>query len=244
MWHLWRFTREDTAEARRYFEASLKRDPEFAPSLAALSYLLVLEVILGFAPAIAPVIVEAVSYGERAAEADPRNPFARFALGRALALQGQHGAAVSELRSAVELNPSSAHGHFGLASALLTKPAPEPEEALMHLERTIRLSPHDPNSWGFMTHAAIACLLLGRFAAALEWADGAIRRNPKQFWSHLWKAAALAQLGEQTAASREIVLAEEIRADVSITLLFQTLLRWDSKDNPAIEGLIKAGLAR
>lgn len=243
MWHLWRFTPEDAADARESFEASLREESEFAPSLAGLAYLLVLEVLLGFTDDADAAKAQAVACGQRAIAADSRNPFAHFALGRALALSGEFDPAVSELRAAVQLNPSFAHGHFGLASALISKHTPEPEEALMHVERAIQLSPHDPNSWGFMTHAAIACLLLGRFAAAMEWADAAVRRSPKQFWPYLWKGAALAQLDQQSAASSEIAMAKKLKPDVSVELLFQ-IFHWENQENPVIEGLLRAGLDR
>ena len=60
---------------------------------------------------------EAVSMARRAASLEPKDPLARYALGRALLANQNFQESVSELEIARELAPASAKVHFQLANA-------------------------------------------------------------------------------------------------------------------------------
>jgi TolB-like protein/Flp pilus assembly protein TadD len=242
MWHLWRFTKEDSIHARQWLKSCLAQDGRFAPALSAMSYVLTLEVILGFAEGADEVTQAALAYGRQAAAADPRDAFCHFALGRALSLNREHEGAVAELRKAIDLNPSFAHGYFGLAVALLAQPTPGPIEAVSCLERAMSLSPHDPNSWGFMSITALAHIQLERYDAAVAWCEQAIRKDASQYWPHLWNAAALANLGREAEAAMALQRAKDRKPNLSLALLRRTFLDRASNDNPVMTGLAKLGL--
>jgi len=242
MWHLWRFTKDDSVHALHWFRSCLAQDNRFAPALSALSYTLTLEVILGFAEEPDEVTQAALAYGRQATAADPRDAFCHFALGRALSLNRDHEGAVAELRKTIELNPSFANGYFGLAVALLAQPTPSPIEAVSCLERAMSLSPHDPNSWGFMSVTALAHILLEQYDAAVEWCERAIRKDASQYWPHIWNAAALANLGREAEAAKPLQFAKDRKPDLSLALLRRSYLGWASNNDSVMAGLAKAGL--
>ena len=111
--------------------SALEHESGFAPALGLLAYLLALDVLLGRASEPQSARSRALEYGRRAVASDPRDPFARHGLGRALAINGDREGAIVELRRCVELNPSFAQGHFSLAGRLAY--ADRASEAIPHL---------------------------------------------------------------------------------------------------------------
>jgi TolB-like protein len=217
MWHLWRFTKQDSTEAQHCLMSALEHEPGFAPALGLLAYLLALDVLQGLASEPQIARSRALEYGRRAVVSDPRDPIAHHGLGRALAINGDREGAIVELQKCVELNPSFAQGHFSLAGRLTY--ADRASEAIPHLERAMSLSPHDPNMWGFLVVTAGAHLQLREFELSAHWAEKSSRSNPDQFWPHLIRAAALGHLGRIVAAQDALATARVLNPDVSLDQL-------------------------
>lgn len=75
----------------------------------------------------------------RAARLEPRKGSIVEALGRAYYNSGQHGRAAEVFAELLEIDPSSAYGHYGLGQAL--KQLGRRDEARTHLRLSIALAP-------------------------------------------------------------------------------------------------------
>jgi tetratricopeptide (TPR) repeat protein len=94
---------------------------------------------------------------------------------------------------AVTFNPNSAWAWAARGYVLVLRN--RPELAIDAFQRAMRLSPLDPQTYYFAGGIAFACLYMGRFEEAVEWADRSFDQEPR-FTSVLrLKLVACAQLG-------------------------------------------------
>jgi adenylate cyclase len=242
LWHTYRRTREDLAEAQRMFQQAIEIDPGLARAYAAAEEACFFQFVGGYAePGQAPK-TDALHFAERAVQLDGQDAFSRYALGRALTLVRRHDSAVFELRKAIELNPSFAQAHYALAMALAT--GGHPGDALPHIELAMRLSPQDPYFGQFLVRRAEAYLFLGRLEEAVEAAELSLR-EPNIQWSR-WAilAAAQAHLGRLEEARRSIAALLTLRPGIDLAFARDY---WPIADTTALEylleGLRKAGLS-
>ena len=103
---------------------------------------------------------------------------------------------------AIDLNPSFAAAHCGLADTLCYEG--RYDEAILRFEKAIELSPNDPQRWAFLTYGAMALIFKGDYESAVNWADRTSVIPNCQYWTLAHKAVALAYLGEQSDASKAV----------------------------------------
>ncbi len=244
LWHLWKFGRNDIANARKLLQRAQNLDPGYATSYAFESYAHYLDAMLGFSEAPDESLTAALNAAERALVLDDKDPVAYFALGRVQMMRGEHDASVAELQRSVALNPSFAMAHHGLGFALVL--SGRLEEANDELDIAVRLSPRDPVLWGTMCFRSVCYNLLQDFAAAAEWAQKAVsepRSAAGGYWSHAALASALGNLGQLSDAHKAVNEALKRKPDLSCAYLEKTL----PTKHPGglkfyLEGLAKAGL--
>jgi adenylate cyclase len=241
LWHFWRYTREDTDEAERLFQSSIDLDPGFGPAYAGIAYLLNFHVVYGWTDTPDQTLGRALRAGQLAVSTDDKDPFAHFALGRTLALQGNFEAAIAELEQAIDLNPNLALAYYGLGFALTW--SGRAREALPHFHKAIRQSPHDPALWTFETLTGFAHIHLGEYAEAVEWLRKAARHPNSGFWANLSLAVAFVEQEESDKARAAMDAALQLQPDLSVTAVAAMLgsLHPDWKDR-YLDGLRKAGL--
>jgi adenylate cyclase len=241
LWHTYKRTREDLAEAQRLFRQAIEIDPGMARAYAAAEEAFFFQFVGGYVDTLAGTKADALRFAEKAVELDGQDAFNRYALGRVLTLVRRHDSAVFELRKAVELNPSFAQAHYALGMALAT--GGHPEDSLPHIDLAMRLSPQDPYFGQFLVRKAEACLFLGRLEEAIESAERSLR-EPNIQWSR-WAilAAAQAHLGRMEDAKRSIEGLRTLRPDIDLAF---TRDYWPIADvdalNFLVDGLRKAGL--
>jgi tetratricopeptide (TPR) repeat protein len=242
LWHTYKRTREDLAEARRLFGQALAIDPGLARAYAATEEAFFFQWVGGYADTGQVARGDALQFAEKAVELDAHDAFNRYALGRALILTRRHDQAVFELRKAIELDPNFAQAHYALAMALAT--GGRPAEALPHIEMAMRLSPQDPYYGQFLVRRAEACFFLGRLEEAVEAAERSLR-EPNIQWSR-WAilAAAQAHLGRLQEARGSIEGLHRLRPDVDYAFVRDY---WPISDAKALDylmdGLRQAGLS-
>ena len=241
LWHTYKRTREDLAEAQRLFRQALERDPGLARAYAAAEEAFFFQWVGGYADKSYAAKGDALLLAQKAVQLDGQDAFNRYALGRALILMRQHDSAVFELRKAIELDPSFAQAHYALAMALAT--GGHPQEALPHIELAMRLSPQDPYFGQFLVRRAEACFFLGRLEEAVQAAESSLR-EPNVQWSR-WAilAAAQAHLGRLPQARASVEALHQMRPDIDFEFVRDY---WPIADANAIDylmdGLQKAGL--
>lgn len=214
MWHLWRYTPEDGARSREYFERAIELDPTLASAYSGLGLILSHHVLMGWTDDPATVLSEARQSTEQALTRDPRDAFAHYTMGRILTLYGEHEPALVELHEAHDLNPNFALTHFGLGFSLVW--FGRTSEALPYLERAIQQSPNDPVRWSFELITGIALWWEGRHDEAAAVLTKARRHSNADFWPAAAAAVNYITLGDEKAAGEAVSEAMRKRPDLSV----------------------------
>ena len=245
LWHLWRFSPSNVAEARHLFQRAAELDPNFAQTFAALGFALYMEVVFSYTTSPLENLDQAQQAANQAVALDDKEAMAHHTLGRVLSLRGDYNSAIAEMRTAIDLNPSSALAHFGLGTTLML--TEQLEEAISEFDEAIRLSPRDPAVWGFYALRAWARILLGDYESAVDDSRRAIRHPEAAFWPHAHLASALGHLGKHDEAKNALERLLEINPDFTpdAALAAHSPLNPDTL-RPVfktwIDGLQKAGL--
>lgn len=202
MFHLYRFSRNDFIEARRLLKQAISADPELGPAYSALAESFYYEVVYGFAQSPQRNREAAIEPAQQAVALDREDAAAHCTLGRIRYFRREYAAAMTELRTALEINPSLALAHYGLGAALVF--SGRSSESFPHLETAIRLSPYDPNMGSFLVRMAEAKYLIGDDESAAAFALKAIGQPHFQWSRYAILIAALGQLDRLHEAQRYI----------------------------------------
>jgi DNA-binding SARP family transcriptional activator len=201
LWHMYRFSKDDNARARHFFEMALRLDPTFARAHAGLSFTHFQNAFQGWAKR-APEVDRAFAAAGHSLAADDRDPAAHWAMGRALWLRGQHDQSVVELQQAVDLSPNFAQGHYTLA--FVQSQSGDPHAAIAASDHSRHLSPFDPLLFGMLGARAMALVRLGRFDEAADWATQAAARPNAHAHIRAIAAFALALAGRRDQAQAQL----------------------------------------
>jgi len=208
MWHIYRFTKEDTEQALELFRQAIEAAPIHTPGWIGRSFCHFSNVFLGFVEdrdAERRLCLEAA---RRAVELDPRNAAAHWALGRAYSLALDYDRAIPELETAVELNTNDAQSWYQLG--WLRVRAGRPHEAIEPIALAERLSPNDPLRFAFLITGAQAHFALGMYSQALALAERAVRLPHAHAQAEAVRIACLVKDGKQEAA-REAMAAFRVK---------------------------------
>ena len=162
--------------------------------------------------------------------------------GHALAhLAGDLDIGIALLDRAIVLNPNLASAWF-LGGFLRTWRG-EPDNAIVHFERAMRLSPLDPELYRMQAGIAVAHLFAGRFEVASTWAEAALMKLPSFLMTVAIVASSRALTGRLEDARRAM---DQLRT-FAPALRISDLKDWLPISRPAdlsifAEGLRKAGL--
>ena len=239
--HLYRRTREDLGEARKYFLRAIELDGNLGPSYSDLVEVYFLEVRLGLADKPAEHLERAMEIAKRAVELDDEDPAAHYSVGRVLSMMRQHQTAVPELETAIGLNPSFAQAYLGLGLALAY--SGHPADAIAPLETAMRLSPHDDYMGPMMARMAEAHLFLRRHEEAAVWARKSVRQPNLPWPGHATLVSILGHLGELDEAKTAVAELVRRMPDVNLGFVREKLpiTHLDDLDH-LVDGLRRAGV--
>jgi tetratricopeptide (TPR) repeat protein len=150
------------------------------------------------------------------------------------------GAILIDRALAITPNFAMVLGHSGYVRVWLG----EPQLAIDHLQRAMRLSPVDPLFFMMQAALAMAHFIAGRDDEAFAWAEKAAQRNPF-FAAATWTAAAsAANLGRSEDAAKYVARLRQIDPGVTIPTIEERLsLRRRQDRARLIDSLRMAGLA-
>jgi TolB-like protein len=172
-----RGTREAINEALPLFYKAIEFDPDFASAYGMAAWCYVWRKINGWMADRAGEIAEGARLARRAVELGRDDAVALARAGHALGhLVGDLDSGIALLDRAQMLNPNLAAAWF-LGGFLRTFRG-EPDDAIEHFSRAMRLSPLDPELFRVQVGMALAHLFAGRFDAASSWAEKAFRELP------------------------------------------------------------------
>jgi adenylate cyclase len=214
--HKW--TREGNSEALSHFKRATELDPNFASAfgMAARCY----SQRTGFAWVIdrAQEVADAERLARRAAELGKDDAMALSAGGNALIIVvGNIEDGTAMIDRALQLNPNLAWGWLSSSFARLM--LGEPEVAIDHASRAMRLSPQDPQMFAMEIAIAVAHLSAGRFDQALSWAEKAVQERSNFFVGTCVVAASAALAGKLAQAEKAMVRLRELNPALRISNL-------------------------
>jgi TolB-like protein len=240
--HLNRGSREAVQEALPLLHRSIDLDPEFAAAHAMAAWCYVWRKVNGWTTDRQQEIAEGARLARRAVELGRDDAVALTRGGHALAhLAGDFDVGIALLDRAIFLNPNLASAWF-LGGFLRTWRG-EPENAIVHFERAMRLSPVDPELYRMQAGIAMAYLFAGRFDVASAWADEAYTKLP----SFLMTVSIMASSRALTGRLEEARRAGDQLREFAPTFRISNLRDWLPINRPEdlsvfAEGLRKAGL--
>jgi tetratricopeptide (TPR) repeat protein len=193
VFHFFKFTGADNAEAQRLLRRAQELDPRFGEAFAWWAYAVILGMVYWETPPTPKLLDDALAACDRALAIDRQNATYHALKARVLLARREYDRAIAENRAAIALNPSFAAAHCGLGDSLAYEK--RYEEAVQSFDRAIALSPNDPQLWAFYSYGALALIFKGDYERALEWTDLAAGIPNCQYWTRAHRCVALAHLG-------------------------------------------------
>jgi adenylate cyclase len=236
-------TGEMIATARSFYERSIAADADYAPPLCGLAFSHLVGWLEPWPQE--PIAHEyqsqqardrALALAQRAVDLEPNSAEAHMMLAHILKWHHRRQESWVEFERAFELNPNLADYRFGLALVHSGRI----EEGMNDLKRVMRLDPfYAPACLTFLGNAYYQA---GEYAKAIESLTTAARRLPAFRPTHVWLAAAAAQLGHEEEAREAVVkvLSRDPAFTVTKWLRLHDFERQADADHVA-DGLRKAG---
>jgi adenylate cyclase len=178
LWHLFRYTKDDTVSAQSWLRRAIELHPEAAGAFSLLAISHLHEILYQWCESPAEASAEALRAAEKSVALDEDDPKALTMLGFACSMTGQYERAIAVLERAIELDPSSGLAHWALGAALTT--LGRPDDAIPMIEKACRLSPHDPWMHEFLFNLGAAHFLAGRYEEAVVFANQSLQRKSDQ----------------------------------------------------------------
>jgi len=235
-------TEDAVGEALRSFYRAIELDPSYAAAYGMAAWCHVLRKNYGWMPDDAQANIEVERLARQAARLAKNDAIALYTAGFALArVLGQLDAGAALIDRALELEPNlAAAWHLsGWVRIYLS----EPETAIEHMARAMRLNPLDPLILGMQNGTAAAHFLAGRYDAASSWAEKALQQNSNYLPGIRMAAASHALSGRLAQAQNALARMREIDPELRISNLAEIVPFRAALDYARyVEGLRKAGL--
>jgi TolB-like protein/Flp pilus assembly protein TadD len=239
--HFFKFTETDNLRAQELLQQARELDPAFGDAHAWWAYAVVLGTVYWTVEPTSARLDEALAATQTALEIDDSNSTFYALKARVQLARQEYESAIEGNKIAIELNPTFAAAHCGLADSLTY--LGRYDEAIGQFEHAIALSSNDPQRWAFLTYGALALILKGDFERAVEWADRAAEIPNHQYWTYAHKAVALALMGKGTEARHALAaaLAKQPRLTVRYARERLYYLKDAAQLDRYAEGLERAG---
>jgi len=215
------FTTDSNHEAQHFFNKAITLDPTFSRSYAGLSFTHFQNAFHFHGRESEREIALAIETAGQALIADPSDPAAHCAIGRALWLQHAHDSALGELNQSIRLSPNYAFAHYTLA--FVHAQTGDPERAMDAADVAFHLSPLDPMMFGTHRVRTFALLRLGKVQEAADRAKLVGQNAGDHVHAHAVSALTLAAAGriEEAQAARRHIIA--LRPDYNLKLFKETV---------------------
>jgi len=232
---LFRYTRNDNAEARELYAEALKADDHYARALAAMSRTYNFDWRYSWSESPEDALDKALDLARNAVAIDRRDARGYAELGFVNLYRKRHTASIDAYQRSLTLNPNDADVMADMADALTH--AGRSEEAITQFEKAMRLNPFYPDQ--YLWDLGGTYFNLRRYEEAIETLDR--MHNPAEGRRLL--AASYAQLGRLEEARQQAALVLEAHPNFSLQQ-WETIQPDKNPDDTAhfVEGLKKAGL--
>ena len=240
--HMNELTPEGTAEGLKQFLKAIEADPGYARAYASASWCYRRKVQLHGMVLSDEDKARSIDLARAALKADSIDPYVLWQAGLTAAfVEGDFDAAVLYIDRSLSLNSNSTRAW--MASGMVRCCIGDPETAIEHANRAIRLSPFDMAMWVAHGVLAIAHMQLADYEEAAAWARKSVRQHRYNLPAYHSLGASQAQLGRIDDARRTIESLLELDPALTLTRLEQIypVAGYRNLDG-YLEGLRKAGL--
>ncbi|MDH5244958.1 MAG: hypothetical protein OEW98_00800 [Betaproteobacteria bacterium] len=207
MRHVWLLEKDEATRGLELLGQALEIDENYPLALALAAWCWAQRSVYTWVDDITAAKARALHLAERAANQSADDPLILAILGAVQTFARNYGAARVMLERAVALDPNAAWALSRLG--WLDVYADRPEQAKLHFEKALRLSPLDPINFNNYNGLASACVVAGDDKAAADLFTRALQERPNALWIHRHLAPALYGAGrlEEAYASRDALLA-------------------------------------
>jgi tetratricopeptide (TPR) repeat protein len=219
---LYRLTKEGNDEALFNFHRAIELDTNFAMAYGLAARCYVQRRACGWITDFPSAVAEAARLARRAAELGQDDAVALGTAGFGLSFVAddmEFGEALIE--QALMLNPNLAW--LWLFSGWVKATSGEPELAIEHLTRAMRMSPNDPQRFSMYTALAVAHFVAGRYTQALTFAQAGVRSFPEFLLIRCIAAGSAALAGRREEAQIAIHSVRRLDPDLRICNLQRVL---------------------
>jgi len=238
----YQYTKPSNEEALTLFSRAIELDPDFASAYGMAARCYMQRKGFGWVADRDWEISETDRLARRAADLGRDDALALCTAGLALVVVvGALDEGAALLDRGLALNPNLAFAwHF---SALTKAWLGQPEIAIEHAARAIRLSPQDPQMFAMQTATAFCHFVSGRYDKAFSAAATALREQPNFFFGLCVGAASGAFADRRPEAEKAMARVRQLNPTLRISNLrdFLPFGRQEDFDRWA-EGLRRAGL--
>ena len=202
MQHAWLLEEDAAARALELLGKALEIDPDYPLALALTAWCWAQRSVYNWADDAATAKAEALKLADRAASQSADDPLILAVLGTVHTFARNYGAARVMLERAVALDPNAAWALSRMG--WLDVYADRPDDAKVHFEKALRLSPLDPINFNNLVGLASARAVAGDDAGAADLFIRALQERPNAVWIHRNLAAALYGAGRLDEARESI----------------------------------------
>lgn len=202
MQHAWLLEEAAATRALDLLDKALRIDPDYPLALALSAWCWAQRSVYNWADDAAAAQAAALKLADRAANQSADDPLILAVLGAVHTFARNYGVARVMLERAVALDPNAAWAHSRLG--WLDVYADRPEDAKVHFEKAMRLSPLDPINFNNLVGLASARLVQGDDAGAVDLFIRALQERPNALWIHRNLAAALYGIGRVDEAKASL----------------------------------------
>lgn len=202
MSYAWLLERDAADHALSLLDKALQHDPDYPLALALSAWCWAQRSVYNWVDDFAAAKDEALKLADRAASQSTDDPLILAVLGTVHTIARNYGVARVMLERAVALDPNSAWALSRLG--WLDVYADRPDEAKVHFEKAMRLSPLDPINFNNLVGMASARAVTGDDTGAANLFIRALQERPNATWIHRNLAPALYGAGRLDEARASI----------------------------------------
>lgn len=234
-----RIDRRRNEQARAFLDEAVRIDPGYARAHAVLGWAVWWAARCYWWHDIQAGYRQAAQHAEEAVALDPAEPWARMTLGLCLSDARRHERALSELQSALDLNPNFALGRTFFGWGLLR--AGRFDEAVAETGKAVRMSPADSFSGLYTATHGLALLGSQRFEEALPFLRSSVAAFTEYSGHYNTLISCCGHLGLIEEARGFIEARNRVGPQIQVGLLRRNLAGF-AHCEVFIEGLVKAGV--
>lgn len=237
---VWAQDAETTAEGLRLAEQATVLDPAYALPRALAAWCYAQRVSYMRTPCPTEDRAKAVKLAQEAATLDSNDPLVLTVLSAAYAIAGKFDLGLVAIEKALALDPNSAWAW--LRSGWANHYASNPDKAIEHFQRAMRLNPLDPMHFNALVGIGAAHFGKGQYDEAARWIEQALREKPSATWVYRLLTTTYGNAGRLKEAKQAAAKLLEAFPDLTVSKAVDA-----APGNPEIlaryaQGLREAGL--